>query len=186
MRRCADCGHYEPAGAPGCARCASLVDEIVEQDWRTFLKREFATIRPGDEQLVAAMVVDEPDKHPWRVVDAAYDRLTCQECGGRLSRGPAGCGPCDLADGFRYSAIETDRPGVPPGNEHALRVNVAVTRRTSGVSPSEALLRRLSLPLLLDGHLPTRAQAQATKALARKGATDKELSAFIHNEWGRP
>lgn len=29
------------------------------------------------------MVVDEVDRHPWRFVDAAYDRLTCAECGAR-------------------------------------------------------------------------------------------------------
>jgi hypothetical protein len=183
MRRCPDCGHYEPAGAHDCARCAALVDEIVEEGWREFLQREFGTTEPPDERLIAEMVVDEPDKHPWRVVDAAYDRLTCAECGGRLSRGPAGCGPCDLANGFRYTAIEIDRPGVPPGNEHSLRVNLAVTRRPSGVSASEVLLRRLSLPLLLDGRLPTTGQAQATKAMARQGATEEELAAFIYREW---
>ncbi|MEV0228817.1 hypothetical protein [Nonomuraea sp. NPDC050786] len=184
MRRCSECDHWEPAGAPGCARCAALVDEIVEAGWREFLEREFGASGPLDERLIAEMVVDEPDKHPWRVVDAAYDRLTCPECGGRLSRGPAGCVPCDLANGFRYSAIEIDRPTVPPGNEHALRVNVAVTRRPHGNSESEVLLRRLSLPILIEGRLPTRAQAQATKALANSGATEAELAALIYGEWG--
>ncbi|MEV0391190.1 hypothetical protein [Nonomuraea sp. NPDC050643] len=184
MRRCEECDHWEPAGAHGCARCAGLVDEIVEEGWRAFLEREFGTSEPPDERLIAEMVVDEPDRHLWRVVDAAYDRLTCGECGGRLGRGPAGCGPCDLANGFRYAAREIDRPGVPPGNEHALRVNVAVTRRPSGISASEVLLRRLSLPVLLDGRLPTMAQAQATKALANKGASEARLAALIYDEWG--
>ncbi|MGN9839343.1 hypothetical protein ACTMTI_14600 [Nonomuraea sp. H19] len=185
MRRCPECEHWEPAGAPGCARCAGLVDEIVEEGWRAFLMREFGTTAPPDERLIAEMVVDEPDKHPWRVVDAAYDRLTCAECGGRLSRGPVTCAACNLANGFRYSAIEIDRPGVPPGNEHALRVNVSVTRRPDGISESEVLLRRLSLPILLDGLLPTTAQAQATKAMANDGATEAELAAVVYAEWGR-
>ncbi|MEU6724181.1 hypothetical protein ABZ917_10765 [Nonomuraea wenchangensis] len=185
MRRCEECGHWEPAGAPACARCAALVDEIVEEGWRAFVEREFGTADPPGERLIAEMVVDEPDRHPWRVVDAAYDRLTCPECGGRLSRGPAGCAPCDLANGFRYAAVEIDRPGVPPGNEHALRVNVAVTRRPYGVSAAEVLLRRLSLPILLDGLLPTTAQAQATKAAANAGATEAELAALVYGEWGR-
>ncbi|MEW9548534.1 hypothetical protein [Nonomuraea sp. NPDC050783] len=185
MRRCDGCGHWEPAGAHRCERCAALVDEIVEEGWRAFLEREFGTAAPPGERLVAEMVVDEPDRHPWRVVDAAYDRLTCPECGGRLSRGPATCASCNLADGFRYSAIEIDRPGVPPGNEHALRVNVAVTRRPGGVSAAEVLLRRLSLPILLDGLLPTRAQAQATKAAANDGATEAELAALVYGVWGR-
>lgn len=185
MRRCAECGHWEPAGAMDCPRCAGLVDELVEEGWRAYLEREFGPVEPQEERLIARMVADEPDKHPWRVVDAAYDRLTCPECGGRLSRGPAGCAACDLANGFRYSAIEIDRPGVPPGNEHALRVNVAVTRRPDGISASEVLLRRLSLPVLLEGGLPTREQAQATKALTRKGATAEELAAVVYAEWGR-
>ncbi|SEL29360.1 hypothetical protein [Nonomuraea pusilla] len=185
MRRCGECGSFEPAGAPGCGRCAGLVDEIVEAGWREFLRAEFgAAQEPSDVRLVAEMVVDEPNRHPWRVVDAAYDRLTCAECGGRLSRGPASCSACGFANGFRYSAIEVDRPGVPPGNEHALRVNVAVVRRPDGVSASEVLMRRLSLPLLLEGRLPTNAQAQATKALVQKGAGEEEVAAFIHREWG--
>ncbi|TDE32470.1 hypothetical protein E1295_39575 [Nonomuraea mesophila] len=162
-----------------------MVDEIVEEGWRSFVTHEFGALEPAGERQVAEMVVDEPDRHVWRVVDAAYDRLTCPECGGRLSGGPAGCAPCDLANGFRYSAIEIDRPGVPAGNEHVLRVNVAVTRRPSGVSASEVLLRRLSLPVLLDGRLPTLAQAQATKAMARRGASESELATVVFRDWGR-
>ncbi|WP_103957917.1 hypothetical protein [Nonomuraea solani] len=161
------------------------MDEIVEVGWRDFLGREFGAAEPSDERIIAEMVVDEPDKHLWRVVDAAYDRLVCAACGGKLSRGPAGCAPCDLANGFRYVAREADRPGVPPGNEHALRVNVSVARRPSGISASEVLLRRLSLPALLEGALPTRAQAQAIKAMANRGASEAELAAAIYNEWSR-
>lgn len=185
MRRCDDCSHWEPAGAPDCVRCAGLVDGIVERGWRAFLEREFGAVGPDEERAVAEMVVQEPDRHEWRVVDAAYDRLRCGECGDRLSRGPAGCGPCDLANGFRFVAIEIDRPGVPPGNEHALRVNVSVVRRPHWVSAAELLGRRLSLPVLLEGRLPTTAQAQAARALLNKGATAEELQTMIHDEWGR-
>jgi hypothetical protein len=129
------------------------------------------------------MVIDEPDRHLWRVVDAAYDRLRCAECGGRLSRGPAGCHACDLANGFRYSAVEVDRPDVPPGNEHALRVNVSVVRRPYGISEREVLVRRLSLPILLDGRLPSTEQAQAARALLNKGGTAADLDARLHREW---
>ncbi|WP_240506136.1 hypothetical protein [Thermoactinospora rubra] len=180
MRRCGDCGYFEPAGAPACARCAALVDEIVETGWRAFVERDF----PGfDERELAEMVAEEPDRHEWRVVDAAYDRLTCRECGERLSRGPVGCTACDLANGFRFSAIEVDRPGVPPGNEHALRVNVAVVRRPHWESPAELIARRLALPILLEGHLPTTRQAQAARALLRDGGTEEDYAAYIYREW---
>ncbi|WP_017587407.1 hypothetical protein [Nocardiopsis ganjiahuensis] len=149
------------------------MDAILEEEWAAFLAREgFA---PEDGAEVAALVVEEPDRYDWRVVDAAMDRLVCPECGGPLSRGPAGCGPCDLANGFRYAAIEVDRPGVPPGNEHAVRVNVSVVRRPDGISVREVLARRLMLPLLLQGQLATTGQAQADKAkMNRMGIAEIE------------
>ncbi|WP_101783460.1 hypothetical protein [Nonomuraea indica] len=161
------------------------MDAIVEDGWRAFLEREFGVMRPDDEVAVAEMVVDEPDRHDWRVVDAAYDRLTCGECGERLSRGPAGCAPCDLANGFRYVAVETPRPGTHPYNEHALRVNVSVVRRPSGIAPTEVRLRALALPVLLEGVVPTTAQAQAIRAMANKGVDLETIAAVIYEEWGR-
>ncbi|WP_461037365.1 hypothetical protein [Streptomyces mayteni] len=119
--------------------------------------------------MLGEMVAAEPDRHDWRVVDAALDRLACSECGERLSRGPVGCSACDLAHGFRYVAIETDRPGVPPGNEHAIRVNVSVVRRPQITSEKEVLARRLVLPHLLVGLLPTIRQAQRLSAMIKRG-----------------
>jgi hypothetical protein len=72
---------------------------------------------------------------------------------------------------------------VRPGNEHALRVNVSVVRRPYGISAREVLGRRLSLPVLLDGHLPTTAQAQAARAVLNKGGTAEEYAEFVHREW---
>ncbi|MFF4779593.1 hypothetical protein ACFY05_42945 [Microtetraspora fusca] len=160
------------------------MDEIVESGWREFVTQEFGTLTATDERDIAEMVVDEPNRHLWRVVDAAYDRLTCTECGNRLSRGPAGCTGCDLANGFRYVAIEIDRPGVPPGNEHALRVNISVVRRPSGISWREVLGRRLFLPYLLDGYLPTTRQAQAARALLNVGGTAEDLAEYLNLAWG--
>ncbi|GAA3422688.1 hypothetical protein [Streptosporangium vulgare] len=200
MRRCADCGCWEYGGAPGCARCAALVDRIVEDGWRQFLRERFGPAGPSagsgaagpaggsggqpgrgglsaeEESAIAEMVADEPDRHDWRVVDGALDRLVCPGCGAPLGRGPLGCPPCDLADGFRYSAVETDRPGVPPGNEHAVRVGVSVIRAGHRQSPRALLGWRLGLPALLDGFLPTTAQAQAMRARINDGATYDDLA----------
>ncbi|MBB5489160.1 hypothetical protein [Nocardiopsis metallicus] len=135
------------------------MDAILEAEWGAFLAQQGL----ADEPEVAELVVEEPDRHDWRIVDAALDRLVCSECGGPLSRGPVGCGACDLANGFRYAAVETDRPGARPGNEHAVRVSVSVVRRPQGISEREVLARRLFLPELLSGDLPSTGQAQATK-----------------------
>ncbi|GAA4598661.1 hypothetical protein GCM10023194_76740 [Planotetraspora phitsanulokensis] len=212
LRRCTACGGWEYGGAPSCARCAALVDDIVEDAWREFLTRMLGT-RPGvqgagageldargagghvpgagstgaagdgrtagDERAVAEMVAEEPDRHDWRVFDAALDRLTCDDCGDRLGRGLAGCPGCDLAHGFRYAAIETDRSGVPPGNEHAIRVNVSVVRRPHGISAPELLGRSLFLPFLLAGALPTTRQAQRMSALLKSGVTREEVAALV-------
>ncbi|WP_433377476.1 hypothetical protein [Streptosporangium sp. CA-115845] len=178
MRRCAGCGCWEYGGAPGCDRCAALVDRIVEDGWRVFLRDRFgvAELPAEEESAIAEMVADEPDRHDWRVVDGALDRLTCSGCGAPLGGGPRGCPPCDLADGFRYSAIETDRPNVPPGNEHAIRVGVSVIRAGHRQSPRALLGWRLGLPALLDGFLPSTAEAQALRARINTGATYDDLA----------
>ncbi|MFC8074913.1 hypothetical protein ACFUN8_05190 [Streptomyces sp. NPDC057307] len=167
-RRCAECGGYEYGGAPACTVCRELVDGIVEEEWSVLL-REWDVGR-DQEAVLAEMVAAEPDRHDWRVVDAALDRLVCPDCGDGLGRGPVGCFACDRAHGFRYAAIETDRPGVPRGNEHAVRVNVSVVRRPQVTSANELLARRLLLPALLVGFLPTTAEAQRMSALIKDGS----------------
>ncbi|MGS2641237.1 hypothetical protein [Streptosporangium sp. G12] len=151
------------------------MDDIVEDTWREFLRVEIGPVSPGEEKTIGEMVADEPDRHDWRVVDAALDRMVCPRCHGVLSRGPVGCGPCDLAHGFRYVAIETDRPGVPRLNEHAVRVNVSVLRRPHAVSGPELLARRLFLPMLLVGVLPRTQGAQNFSAQVKQGAGYREM-----------
>ncbi|MFD4113861.1 hypothetical protein ACFWSJ_10445 [Streptomyces niveus] len=166
-RRCAECSGYEYGGAPACTACRALVDGIVEDAWAAFVHRW--DVAHDQEAALAEMVSAGPDRHDWRVVDAALDRLDCARCGDRLGRGPVGCIDCDQAHGFRYAAIETDRPGVPRGNEHAVRVNVSVLRRPHVTSANELLARRLLLPLLLAGFLPTVQEAQRMSALIKSG-----------------
>ncbi|MEU5431208.1 hypothetical protein AB0H73_37155 [Streptomyces olivoreticuli] len=169
LHRCPQCTGFQYSGAPDCTECRYLVDGIIETQWARFLQAwdpDGAQDRREEREL-AAMVADEPDRHDWRIVDAALDRLECPRCHNPLGRGPVGCGPCDQADGFRYAAIETDRPDVTWGNEHAIRVNVAVVRRPHAVSAPELLGRRMVLPALLIGYMSTTAQAQRLGALVR-------------------
>ncbi|MFD8146756.1 hypothetical protein [Streptomyces sp. NPDC059708] len=149
------------------------MDGIVEEEWSAVLRRW--DVGDGQEAVFAEMVASEPDRHDWRVVDAALDRLVCSECCDRLGRGPLGCSVCDLAHGFRYAAIETDRPGVPPGNEHAIRVNVSVVRRPQVTSENEVLARRLLLSVLLVGRLPTIEGAQRMSSLIKSSSPGQKL-----------
>ncbi|GAA0516412.1 hypothetical protein GCM10011581_46320 [Saccharopolyspora subtropica] len=151
------------------------MDGIVEDEWRRFL----ADWRDVPETEVAELVAAEPDRHDWRVVDAALDRITCDRCGDRLGRGPVDCAACELAHGLRYAAIETDRPGVPPGNEHAVRVNVSVVRRPQATSAPEVLVRRLLLPALLVGFLPTTAEAQRLKAVVNEDTDPGRVAELV-------
>lgn len=166
LQRCTECGGYEYSGAPECVRCRALVDAIVEDEWFAFRRQQ--DVDDGHEGELATAVVHEPHLFDWRVVDAAYDRLACDECGQRLSRGPASCSECEFMHGFRYAAIETDRPAAQPGNEHGVRVNVSVLRRPQAISESELVARRFALPVLLIGLLPTTEQAQRISALIKK------------------
>lgn len=179
LRRCAECGCWAYGGPPGCARCRALVDALVEEGWRAFIASEYGHLPPEQERAVAEMVADDPQAVDWRVYDAALDRLTCDECGASLGAGPLGCARCDLAHGMRYAAIEIDRPGCRPGNEHGVRVNVSVVRRPHVTSPQELLARRALLPALLVGALPSTAEAQRFSALVKDGMTYEQLDPFV-------
>ncbi|SLI28307.1 Uncharacterised protein [Mycobacteroides abscessus subsp. abscessus] len=68
---------------------------------------------------------------------------------------------------------------MPPGNEHAVRVNVSVVRRPAATSPQELLIRRLLLPALLIGLLPTTAQAQRLSAAAKADPSPERVTALV-------
>jgi hypothetical protein len=146
------------------AAAVAGVERELDAAWAQ-LRTEFPGA--GDAEL-AELVLQDPSDHPWRLVDAAMARSTCGECGAQLGAGPRGCVPCDLADGFRFGAREFDRPGVAPGNEHAIRVASAVARTRDRYSPRARVGYELLLPDLIDGALPTTAQAQAVKALINR------------------
>jgi hypothetical protein len=71
LRRCVECRGYEYAGAPKCDRCRRLVEEIIEGEWQRF----FLDWQSEPATEVAQLVAAEPDRHDWRVVDAALDRI---------------------------------------------------------------------------------------------------------------
>jgi hypothetical protein len=56
---------------PKCDRCRRLVEEIIEGEWQRF----FLDWQSEPATEVAQLVAAEPDRHDWRVVDAALDRI---------------------------------------------------------------------------------------------------------------
>lgn len=131
---------------------------------------------PGtDPDLLADAIVADPVQHDWRLVEAALDRLTCPACDTRLGSGARGCVACDAADGQRFAAQEVDRPGVPPGNEHAIHVASAVLRAPARYPSWAVRANEVYLPLFLAGQMPTRAEQDALTGALRRGmfeATD--------------
>jgi hypothetical protein len=83
--------------------------------------------------------------------------------------GPVRCEPCRMAHENRFYAAEPDRPRVPPGNEHAIRVSTVVARWPQWFPAHMVRLYASALPLLHSGDLPTTAQAQAIKAFIDGG-----------------
>lgn len=148
------------------------VESSIAVSWAAFCAEHEAS---GPE--LAEIILQDPAEFEWRVVDAAMDQLTCAECGSRRGAGPVECSACEFANGMRFGAIEIDRPNVPPGNEHAIRVSSAVARTRHRYLPRVRCGYEVVLPDLLDGKLPTTAQAQAAKEIIDK-LGDDELEAL--------
>lgn len=147
------------------ARAVAQVEASLETAWREMLTDLDTGPATVAETELAWMIVEDPAEYDWRVVDAAMTRLTCARCESALGTGPTNCERCSLYHGLRFAAREADRPGVPPGNEHAIRVASVVARTRSRYSPRARVGYELVLPDLLAGALPSVAQAQRAKAL---------------------
>ncbi|GAB2640771.1 hypothetical protein [Kribbella swartbergensis] len=154
------------------------VEDSIDEAWRRFCSDSGVTAGTAEERELAEVVLQDTSEFDWRVVDGALKQLTCPDCGSGLGAGPTGCASCDQANGFRFAAREVDRPGVPPGNEHAIRVSSAVARTRHRYSPRARAGYELYLPDLLEGALPTTPEAQRTKAIINQ-LTDDEAEELL-------
>ncbi|GAA5192423.1 hypothetical protein GCM10023322_51990 [Rugosimonospora acidiphila] len=155
------------------AQTVERIERQVELAWARLREELDVAAGSPDEAALCWLVVDDPGGYDWRVVDAALDQLACPECGSVLTRGPADCGRCAYYHGVRFAAREVDRPAVPPGNEHAIRVAFAVARAGSRYPARARAGFELLLPTLVAGDLPTTPQAQAARALLNKLTPDE-------------
>lgn len=153
------------------------IEDSIDAAWDSFCTGSGVRRGTPEARELAEVVLQDPSEFDWRVVDGALNQLTCPDCGSTLGAG-ARCANCDQANGFRFAARETDRPGVPPGNEHAIRVSSAVARTRDRYTPRARAGYELLLPDLLTGLLPTTAQAQHLKHLINQ-RTDDELEHLL-------
>lgn len=154
------------------------IEDSIDAAWQRFCADSGVHQGTPEERELAEVVLQDTSEFEWRVVDGALKQLTCPECGSGLGAGRTGCTSCDRANGYRFAAREVDRPDVPAGNEHAIRVASAVARTRHRYSPRARAGYELLLPDLLDGVLPTTPQAQRAKHLINQ-LTDDELEQLI-------
>ena len=153
------------------------IEDSIDAAWDSFCAGSGVGRGTAEARELAEVVLQDTSEFDWRIVDGALNQLTCPDCGSTLGAGVE-CARCDQANGFRFGARETDRPGVPPGNEHAIRVSSAVARTRDRYTPRARAGYELLLPDLLTGLLPTTAQAQHYKHLINQ-LTDDELEHLL-------
>jgi hypothetical protein len=154
------------------------IEASIDAAWDSFCATPDVRRDTTEAHELAQIVLQDTSEFDWRIVDGALGQLTCPDCGATLGAGDTGCPSCDKANGFRFAARETDRPGVPPGNEHAIRVASAVARTRNRYTPRARAGYELLLPDLLEGALPTTAEAQRLKHLINQ-LTDDELERLL-------
>ncbi|MFI5734632.1 hypothetical protein ACIA49_31245 [Kribbella sp. NPDC051587] len=154
------------------------VENSIDAAWLALCAESDVTPGTPEARELAEVVLQDTSEFDWRVVDGALKQLTCSECGSGLGAGPLGCAACDLANGFRFAAQETDRPDAQSRNEHALRVSSAVARTRHRYSPRARAGYELALPMLLAGKIPTTPQAQRAKDRINQ-LTDDQLDQLI-------
>lgn len=190
VETCIACGETLGAGYAGCSRCRDAIESIWRADWQALLDEE--GIQPGtaDEELLARVVVAEPERHPWTVVDSAMSLLKCGTCGGELGERYSDCPECGLIFGASILS-EVGASGAATANEHALHIGRWVLRYPQRHPPNSVIGWKLSMPRILTGWLPTTAEAQRSAALIKAGridevrrdleAVDREISSRAKN-----
>lgn len=176
VERCPLCGDALVTNYPDCPACFSALESYLLADWAALLERESVAAGTPDETLLAQVVLQETDRHPWTVVNIAMTLLTCSTCGHELGSRYTECGECGMAFG---SAITAEYK--VPMYSHSLHVGRFVLRHPHQHSANSIMGWRLSMPRVLTGWIPTTQQAQRYGDLIKAGRVDEvhaELTAL--------
>ena len=178
---CLQCGDALGGGYPACPTCYDAVERYWVADWQALLDQEGIQVGSNEEKFLARVVLSEPERHAWTVVDMAMSLLQCGECGRELGEGYPECGECGMAFG---AAILSEFDATP--NEHALHIGRWILRFPHRNSANINTAWRLTMPRLLTGWLPSTRYAQEAMNLIKTGRLDevknqiKELDQFIN------
>ncbi len=166
---CRHCGAPVGTTYPACVACSEAVDRYWQADWAALLAAQGAAPGAAGETALARVVLAQPDRHPWTVVDVAMSRVRCDACGCEMGGGPKDCTACEMAFGGLWAYdVEALYDGAMTGIEHALRVGRWVLRYPHRQSTNVVTAWRGSMPLLLTGGLPATRDAQAAMARIKK------------------
>jgi uncharacterized protein (UPF0212 family) len=165
---CAGCGEALGTNYPGCPTCHDTIEAIWLADWAALLEREGIQSGTADEMLLAEVVMQETERHPFTVVDIAMSLLRCGECGSELGSHYPDCGVCGIAFG---ASIMSEFGAT--SNEHALHIGRWILRNPGQNSANILTAWRLTYPRVLVGWLPTTDEAQRWMAKIKEGGIDQ-------------
>jgi hypothetical protein len=155
VETCLQCG--KPAGTsyPDCSLCFDAIERFWLADWAALLEMEQIEGGTPDETLLAQVVIEESEQHPFTVVDMAMSLLTCGTCGNELGSYYKDCGECGMAFG---SSLLSEHGAT--ANEHALHIGRWVLRHKHQHSKDSITGWQMTMPRILTGWLPSTADAQ--------------------------
>jgi hypothetical protein len=176
---CLHCAKLVGMSYPDCLNCFNTIEQFWLADWAALLEMEQIEAGTPDEILLAQVVIEESEQHPWTVVDLAMSLLKCGTCGNELGSRYKECGECGMAFG---SSLLSEHGATM--NEHALHIGRWVLRHKHQHSANSILGWQCTTPRILTGWLPTTEEAQVMGKRIKDGELDMveaELAEVDHH-----
>jgi hypothetical protein len=165
-----------------CEQCYKAIESVWLMDWKRLIEDECIVSGSDNEKLLAEVLVEEIDKHPWTIVDSAMKIIRCKNCGCELGGGPIECPDCKFAfeNLWAYDS-EAMNQGKMTNNEHALRVGRWVLRYPHRQKKNIVESWKFSMPIVLAGKLPSNEKAGFFKKVIDENKFD--LSSKVYQSF---